>query len=57
MEIEKKIVDGVEKEIVRWDTKKKYSKKELEQQRKEFTEKAKEGKVICLTDLMINHGM
>jgi len=44
-------------EVVRWKTDKKYSKEELKQQRKEFTKAAEAGKMLCLSDLMINHGM
>jgi hypothetical protein len=43
--------------VIRWDTKKKYTKEELKKQREQFVKQAKNGKVICLTDLMINHGM
>jgi len=51
----KKEKDG--SETVRWDTNKKYTKAELGQQRQEFEDAAKSGEVLCLTDLMINHGM
>lgn len=44
-------------EVVRFDTKKKYTKEELAAQREEFSKAAKEGKVICISDLMCNHGM
>lgn len=43
--------------VIRWNTNKKYNKKEQAQQRDEFQNEADSGKVICLTDLMINHGM
>ena len=45
------------KEVVRFDTSKKYTKEELAVQREQFSKDAKAGKVICLTDLFINHGM
>ena len=41
--------------IVRWDTKKQYTREELAKQRQEFEEQAKAGKTICLTDLIGNH--
>ena len=44
-------------EVVRWDTKKKYTKQELEKQREEFSNLAKQGKKLCISDLMINHGL
>lgn len=43
--------------ITRWSTDKKYTKEEQKQQRDEFLKEANSGKQICLTDLMINHGM
>lgn len=52
-----KEIDKNGKEVVRWNTKKKYTKEELEKQRDEFEEQAKKGNLIDLTDLMINHGM
>ncbi len=54
MKIEK---DNQGQNVVRWDTKKKYTKEELKKQRKEFEQEAKKVSLICLTDLMINHGM
>lgn len=45
------------KEVVRFDTNKKYTNEELEAQREQFSKDADAGKVICLTDLFINHGM
>lgn len=43
--------------VVRYDTKAKYTKKELEAQRADFEREAKAGNRICISDLMINHGM
>ena len=43
--------------VVRWLTDRKYTKEEQKEQRAAFMKDADEGKVICLTDLMINHGM
>ena len=48
---------GKVKEVIRYNTNKKYSKQELEVQREQFEKDAKAGKVLCLSDLMINHGM
>ena len=50
-------VAGKIEETVHFDTTKKYTKEELKAQRNQFSEDAKAGKVICLSDLMINHGM
>ena len=55
MQYTEKQKDG--SDLVRWKTDKKYTKSELEQQRNEFESAAKSGKVICLSDLMINHSM
>lgn len=44
-------------EVVRFNTNKKYTKDELKKQREDFSKLANSGKQICLTDLMINHGM
>lgn len=43
--------------VVRLNTNKKYNKEELKAQREGMEKAAKEGKVICLTDLFITHGM
>ncbi len=43
--------------VIRFKTDRKYTQAELAQQREEFDKEAKAGKVICLSDLMINHGM
>ena len=42
---------------VRWKTDKQYTKEEKAQQREEFAKEAKCGTRLCLTDLMINHGI
>lgn len=44
-------------EVVRFDTKRTYTKKELKKMRDQFVEDAKAGRRICLSDLMINVGM
>jgi len=43
--------------VTRWDTNKKYTKKELKQQREEFEKVTDSGAQLCLSDLMITHGM
>ncbi len=43
--------------IVRWATDRPYTKEERRKQRADFVKDAEDGKQICLTDLMINHGM
>lgn len=45
------------REVVRWRTDRNYTKEELKAQREEFSREAESGKMICLTDLMINHGL
>ena len=55
--VEEKIENGKTIETVRFDTTKKYTQRELKTQREQFSKDAQAGKIICLTDLMINHGM
>ncbi len=43
--------------VVRWLTDRKYTKEEQKKQRTDFVNEAEAGKQICLSDLMINHGM
>lgn len=40
---------------VRYDTTRTYTQKQLQAQRKQFTEDSKKGKITCLTDLLITH--
>ena len=42
---------------VRFDTTRTYTKEQKEKQRNQFREHAKNGNLICLTDLFSNHGM
>lgn len=42
---------------VRWKTDRQYSEEERKKMRDEFQEEAKKGKLICISDLMINHGL
>ena len=46
-------------ETVRFETRNKeqYTKLDLAAQRAQFVKDAKAGKIICLSDLMITHGM
>jgi hypothetical protein len=41
--------------VVRFDTKREYTKEELKEQREQFVKDAKAGKVICISDLMGTH--
>lgn len=47
----------VGEDVLRWKTNKKYTLKEREEQWREAENHVKEGKPICLSDLMINGGM
>lgn len=48
---------GTGAEVMRWKTDRKYSKEERKAQWDEAEKHVKEGKPICLSDLMINGGM
>jgi len=43
--------------IISWDTKRKYTSEQKAKQREEFTKAAQDGQLICLSSLMITHGM
>lgn len=45
------------REVVRYATKGRYTKEEQAAMRDDFVKEAKAGRQICLSDLMINHGM
>ena len=45
------------RELVRYATNGRYTNEQLEAQRQDFEKEARAGKLICLSDLMINHGM
>ena len=54
----KKIVKTKEgKDLVTYDTDREYTKEELKQQREDFAKEAKDGQLIDLTALFINHGL
>ena len=49
--------DEAGKDVVRFATTRKHNRAQQRRQRDQFTEDAKAGKLICLTDLFISHGM